>query len=351
MKALEVGEFVSNDFSNLSAAMKMNVSAEIPKPKKKELLIKVHACSISPGDIFMVKGSMIFMHPSKFPFVPGMDVAGEIVDSNGSSNFKVGDFVVASNGMLPVGGMAEYMAIQEAETILLPSMDIPIEKAAASSSAITARNAVMKYVATGDRVLILGGSGGVGSAAIQIAKNQAGASFVATTSTQETFCKALGADLVIDYREENWWEKDWNGQLFDVIIDAVGGGNFTNKAILVLKSSRQGGKFVAVAGDDPKPVCNTWWKLMQYFAGVFGKPLYAWMHKSSLPAYTLLLPVDEVAGRKEVLGWMSKQSLDVVLDKQSPLPFTEEGIRAAFQSVASGHSHGKVVVTMVEKSK
>lgn len=351
MKALEVGEFVSEDLSNLSKAMKMSLSAEIPKPKKNELLIKVHACSISPGDMFMVKGSFKFMHPSKFPFVPGMDVAGEVVDSNGSGNFNVGDIVVASNGMLPVGGMAEYMAIQEAEAVLLPSADIPIEKAAASSSAITARNAVMGYVRTGDRVLILGGSGGVGSAAIQIAKNHAGAAFVATTSTQETFCKSLGADAVVNYREENWWEKDWNGQQFDVIIDTVGGGNFTNKANLVLKSCRQGGKFVAVTGDDPKPVCDTWWKVIQYFASLLGRPLYTWMHKSSLPAYTLLLPLDEHAGRKEVLDWMSKQSIDIVLDEKSPLPFTEEGIRAAFQTVASGHARGKVVVTVVEKSK
>jgi NADPH:quinone reductase-like Zn-dependent oxidoreductase len=346
MKAIEVSEFISADLDNLVKAMTMNHSAEIPQLKPRELLIKVHACSLSPGDLLMVEGNMVFMHPSKFPFVPGMDVTGEIANANGSANFKVGDMVVAANGTLPIGGTAEYMAIQEEEAVLMPNENVSTVEAAASSSAITARNAVMENVTTGNRVLILGGSGGVGSAAIQIAKNHAGASFVATTSTQDEFCRSLGADAVVNYREENWWEKHWNGELFDVIIDTVGGGNFTNKANLVLKSGRQGGKFVAITGDNPKPDCSTWPKAIQFFASLFGRPLYTWMHKSTLPSYTLLMPHNFAQGRKEVLDWMSNQSLDVVLDKKSPLPFTEEGVREAFRTVASGHAHGKVVVSI-----
>lgn len=351
MKAIEVREFIFEDLNNLTTAMTMNNNSEMPQLAQNELLIKVHACSISPGDMLMIKGNMIFMHPSKFPFVPGMDVAGEVVDANGLANFQVGDIVVASNGTLPIGGMAQYMAIQVDEAVVKPPDNVSVEEAAASSSAITARNAIIDYVTKGDRVLILGGSGGVGSAAIQIAKSHAGASFVATTSTQEELCKSLGADVVLNYREENWWEKDWNEELFDVIIDTVGGGNFTNKANLVLKSGRQGGRFVAVAGDDPKPDCRTWWKAIQFFASILRRPLYTWIHKSSLPAYTLLMPYDIPKGRKEVLDWMSNGSLKVVLDKKSPLPFTEEGVREAFQAVASGRAHGKVVVSIVDPSK
>lgn len=351
MKAIEVREFIFEDLNNLTTAMTMNNNSEMPQLAQNELLIKVHACSISPGDMLMIKGNMIFMHPSKFPFVPGMDVAGEVVDANGLANFQVGDIVVASNGTLPIGGMAQYMAIQVDEAVVKPPDNVSVEEAAASSSAITARNAIIDYVTKGDRVLILGGSGGVGSAAIQIAKSHAGASFVATTSTQEELCKSLGADVVLNYREENWWEKDWNEELFDVIIDTVGGGNFTNKANLVLKSGRQGGRFVAVAGDDPKPDCRTWWKAIQFFASILRRPLYTWIHKSSLPAYTLLMPYGIPKGRKEVLDWMSNGSLKVVLDKKSPLPFTEEGVREAFQAVASGRAHGKVVVSIVDPSK
>jgi 2-desacetyl-2-hydroxyethyl bacteriochlorophyllide A dehydrogenase len=349
MNAIEVKQFVErpSDASNLKEVMTMNSSAPVPLPKKNELLIRVQACSISPGDVVMIRGNMIIMHPSSFPFVPGMDVCGEVVDANGSTKFKTGDIVVAANGMSPVGGMAEYMVIPEDEAVIKPA-DVNVDKAAASSSAITARNAVMDYVKKGDRVLILGGSGGVGSSAIQIAKQHAGASFVATTSTQVEFCEKLGADVVVDYRKENWWEKEWD-EKFDKIIDTVGGGNFTNKANIVLKPGAEGGYFVAITGDDTKPDCTTWWKVIKFFASLPGRPLYTWLFKQRLPAYTLLMPYDISKGRKEVLSWMQDKSLDVHLDESSPLPFTKEGVLKAFCKAASGHAHGKVVVSMASQ--
>ncbi len=348
MKAMEVNKFIKNpsDSDCLSSAMMMTFDRKVPSPAKNELLIKVQACSISPGDVAMVRGNLIFIHPSSFPFVPGMDVCGVVLDANGSTNFNAGDVVVAANGVSPVGGMAEYMVIREEEAVIKPP-NVPINESAASSSAITACNAVMDYVRKGDRVLILGGSGGVGSAAIQIAKKHGGASFVAATSTQIDFCKSLGADLVVDYRETNWWEKDW-GERFDKIIDTVGGGNYINRAHLVLKPGAEGGRFVAVTGDETKPDCTTWWKAIKFFARVSGRLIYAWLFQRRLPGYTLLMPYDFPGGRKQVLHWMQEKSLNVKLDEVSPLPFTEEGVSKAFQVVASGRAHGKVVVAMCE---
>ncbi len=191
----------AGDDGNYDSFLSMN--DDVPKPatlKKHQMLVRVFACSFSPGDVIMVQGSMILMH-QPFPFIPGMDICGEIVDSNNSKEFKNGDIIVASNGMLPVGGMAEFMVINESEAVILPP-GVSREHGASSSSAITAHNAVMEYVKEGDRVLILGGSGGVGSAAIQIAKVHAKASFVATTSTQQDMCTDLGADRVINYKND-----------------------------------------------------------------------------------------------------------------------------------------------------
>ena len=143
----------------------LSINGDVPKPtslKKNQMLVRVLACSLSPGDVIMVQGNMIFMH-QPFPFIPGMDICGEVVDSNGSANFKNDDVVVASNGLSPVGGMAEFMAIDMGEAAILPH-GVSREQGASSSSAVTARNAVMDYVKAGDRVLILGGSGGVGGA-------------------------------------------------------------------------------------------------------------------------------------------------------------------------------------------
>lgn len=350
MKAIHVNEFIK-DFSNVGPKqLEMKEHVDRPTLKKDQLLAKVLACSISPGDIIMVQGNLIFMHPEKFPFVPGMDICGIVEDANGHDDFAKGDIVVASNGISAEGGMAEYMAIPKEEAVKKPSKVSALE-GACSSSAITARNAVLDNVQKGDRVLILGGSGGVGSASIQLAKHQAMASFVATTSTQKDLCTGLGADLVIDYKTQNWWEQEsFQRNKFDVIIDTVGGGNFVSKAAKVLKTGKEGGTFVAVSGDDPKPVADTWWKAIKFFANLPLRPLQTWLKARTLPKYILLMPYDIPQGRREVLDYIHENKLRIPIDQRGPLPFTEDGVKKAFEMVASGHAHGKVVVSMRTES-
>jgi len=351
MKAIQIHQFLDlpsslqGDTANKYLSMNDNV-AKPESLKKNQMLVKVLACSISPGDIIMVQGNMIMMH-QPFPFVPGMDICGVVVNQNRSTKFQNGNVIVASNGIHPVGGMAEYMAIDEEECVLKPK-GVTVEHGASSSSAISARNAVMEHVSEGDRVLILGGSGGVGSAAIQMAKHHAKASFVATTSTQVDFCKKLGADQVIDYRNQDWWQIDQQ-EKFDVIIDTVGGGNFYGRAEKVLKTGKNGGTFVAVTGDDPKPDCRTNWKLLKFFASMFSRMLYTKFTTRRLPNYVMLMPHSVPEGRKEVLGWIEDGSLTIKLDEDSPLPFTAKGVSQAFMKVASGHAHGKVVVKIAEE--
>ena len=349
MKAIQVHQFIENmkALQSEKADEFMSMNEQVPKPEnlqKNQMLIKVLACSISPGDIIMVQGNLIFLHEA-FPFVPGMDVCGVVVDRNNSTRFENGDVVVAANGVTPVGGMAEFMVIDEQEAVLKPK-EVSNEDGAANSSAITARNAVMDNVRKGDRVLVLGGSGGVGSAAIQIAKKHAQASFVATTSTQSDFCRELGADRIINYRTENWWEvPEFQQEKFDVIVDTVGGGNFYGRADKVLKPGKEGGIFVAVTGDVPKPDCRTVWKAIKFFAKMPWRPLYTRMKSRTLPKYVMLMPYDFPQGRKQVLDWMKEGTLEVPIDG-SPLPFTAEGVREAFVKLGSGHAHGKVVVSM-----
>lgn len=349
MKAIQVHEFI-DDLQNISSeAMSLSENVAVPTPKKNEMLVRVLACSISPGDVIKVHGNLIFLHPEKFPFIPCMDICGVVENPNGHENFKIGDIVVAAKGMESTGGMAEYMTIPHNEAVLKPQ-SVPVLEAAASSSAITARNAVLDHVRKGHRVLILGGSGGVGTAAITMAKKHAGASFVATTSTQAELCKNLGADVVINYQEENWWERKWEAK-FDVIIDTVGGGNFTAKAEMVLKPGKQGGKFIAVTGDDTMPDCRTWWKAIKFFANMPLRPLYSWWRSRTIPAYVALMPYDYPQGRKQVLDMMEAQELQIKIDDRFPEMFTLEGVKRSFGVIASGHSHGKVVVSMEEVTK
>merc|ERR1712157_151470 len=93
--------------------------------------------------------------------------------------------------------------------------------------------------------------------------------------TQGDMCKELGADKVIDYREEDWWTvEEFKKNKFDVIIDTVGGGNYYDRADKVLKTGKQGGCFVAVTGDDPKPDCRSYWKLLKFFGGMLTAAFY-----------------------------------------------------------------------------
>eukprot|EP00546_Thalassionema_frauenfeldii_P010228 CAMPEP_0178926844 /NCGR_PEP_ID=MMETSP0786-20121207/18789_1 /TAXON_ID=186022 /ORGANISM="Thalassionema frauenfeldii, Strain CCMP 1798" /LENGTH=368 /DNA_ID=CAMNT_0020602073 /DNA_START=403 /DNA_END=1509 /DNA_ORIENTATION=+ len=365
MKAIQIHQYLNlpssleGDSANQYLSMNHNVAkpGESESPlKKNQMLVKVLACSISPGDVIMVQGNMKTMMHQPFPFVPGMDICGVVIDPNGSTTFQNGNVVVASNGIHPVGGMAEYMVVEKDECVLKPKKGVSVEAGASCSSAISARNAVMEHVKKGDRVLVLGGSGGVGSAAIQIAKLHAQASFVATTSTQTEFCQKLGADLVIDYRIQDWWqimddldEKDENNKLFDVIIDTVGGGNFYGRAEKVAKTGTNGGTFVAVTGDDPKPDCTTTWKLIRFFARMLGRMLYTQFTRARLPKYVMLMPHSVPEGRTEVLEWIDNGSLTIPLDQDSPLPFTTQGVSKAFRKVASGHAHGKVVVKIANE--
>jgi len=253
-----------------------------------------------------------------------------------------------------VGGLAEYMLVDADQAVLKPD-NVSVEVAAASSSAITALDAVAAVISTtnnnstaieGKRVLVLGGSGGVGSAAIQLVKRVGGASFVATTSTQAELCQSLGADEVVNYRNQDWWtHEDFINNKFDVIIDTVGGKNHFDKSHAVLKTRRDGGCFVAVAGDDTVPDMTTWWKALKYMFGLPIRPMATKLSPGRHPAYIHIFPGDNVAkGRQTVLEKLGDGSLKIPLHQI--LPFTEEGVRKAFEIVASGHAHGKVVVKM-----
>ena len=196
--------------------------------------------------------------------------------------------------MNPVGGMAEFIMALNEEEAAIPPAGVSGEQGASCGGAIIARDAVVDYVKEGDRVMVLGGSGGVGSAAIQIAKKHAKASFVSTTSTQSEFCiLELGADRVIVYRSEDWWTvKEYRKDKFDVIIDTVGGGNYYGRAEKVLKTGKEGGTFVTVTGDDPQPDCRTYAKLLKFFSNMLGRIVYTKLKTDATERYVALMPYE-----------------------------------------------------------
>ncbi len=223
MKAVECTKYGGVEFLKL-------VETEKPSPKENEVLIKNYATSVTSGDArirradpFLIRLIFGFKKPRKS--VLGVVVAGEI-EAVGKSvtNFKVGDQVFGSAGM-NFGAHAEYVSVSENAVLALKPNSMSYEEAAAIPFGATAALHFLRIanIQHGQKVLIYGASGAIGTMAIQLAKNQ-GAIVTAVCSTANTeMVKALGADKVIDYTLEDFTK---NGETYDVIFDTVGKSSF-----------------------------------------------------------------------------------------------------------------------------
>jgi 2-desacetyl-2-hydroxyethyl bacteriochlorophyllide A dehydrogenase len=191
-----------------------------PEPKENELLVRVIACGVNPADPLVISGRMAREFGTHVPLIPGYDVAG-VVEQAGAkvTKFKKGDAVYGY--ALFGGGWAEYAVLAENEAALKPKNATFTEAAAVPMGALTSWQSLVDAakLSAGQTVLIHGGSGGVGSFAVQIAKAR-GAKVIATASTaNQDLLKQLGADVAIDYTKTKFEDvaKD-----VDVVFDAVG---------------------------------------------------------------------------------------------------------------------------------
>ena len=200
-----------------------------PKPASGQVLVKVNAASVNPVDWKMRRGMLASIFPVTFPRTLGRDCAGA----------ADGRLVAGVADPRSDGTHAEYALLPEAASAAVPAGLEPAEAASLCVAGLSAWIPLVEVaqVRPGMRVLIHGGAGGVGSLAIQIARER-GATVV-TTSTQADYCRQLGAERVIDYRVENFAEAG----PFDVVLDTLGGEAHV-RSLLALKP---GGVLVALA--------------------------------------------------------------------------------------------------------
>jgi NADPH:quinone reductase-like Zn-dependent oxidoreductase len=204
-----------------------------------QLLVKVHASAINPIDHVTHKGTHYFLFNFKWPRTFGFDFAGIVEEADDDQMFKKGDRVFGQIAGLPqrgTGTVANYIVVSKKYCVKIPENISFIQASAMPLVSITAFNALkLCGISTNSdtnkkpRVLVTGGAGGVGSQAIQMAKNIFNASFVVTTASsgkKETLCKTLGADMVIDYKTKKFeMELLCEGEddkKFDAIVDCTG---------------------------------------------------------------------------------------------------------------------------------
>lgn len=220
-----------------------------PSPRKNEVLIKIHATTVTAGDWRLRKADPFLARIFNGLFKPkrvnilGFELAG-VVEEVGEkvTSLKKGDSVFASCG-LRFGGYAEYTCLPENELIALKPSNISFEEAAAIPiGGLTALRLLKQAgIKPGDQVLIYGASGSVGTYAVQIARAY-GAEVTAVCGTSNVdMVSQLGANRVIDYKKEDFTA---TGKRFNIILDAVGKTSKSASRHLL----KPGGKYVSVTG-------------------------------------------------------------------------------------------------------
>lgn len=220
--------------------------ADVPEPVvgAREVLVEVEAAGLNLLDEKVRRGEFRQILPYKPPFVLGHDLAGTVTAVGTKvRGFKPGDEVYARAADHRIGTFAERIAVAEADLALKPASISMAEAASLPLVALTAWQALVEKgrLQSGQRVLVHGGSGGVGSIAIQLAKHL-GADVATTASgSNADFVRELGADTVIDYRAQDF-EQLLGG--YDLVVDSLGGENL-EKSLRVLRPS---GKAIGIAG-------------------------------------------------------------------------------------------------------
>lgn len=221
MKALILKDYAIKEFTPADIA--------IPAPGKGEVLVKIHASGVNPIDYKIREGSAVYATP-ELPAVLGTDMAGEVIRvGEGVTQFKAGDEVYGLTGGVRglQGSLAEYAAV-DADLIALKPKNLSMREAAALPLVfLTAWEGLVDRaeVKSGDKVLVQGGSGGVGHMVVQLAKILGAEVYATASAAKQELVESLGA-TAIDYKRQSvddYVEQYTAGKGFDIIYDTVGG--------------------------------------------------------------------------------------------------------------------------------
>lgn len=329
--------FVINRYSKDESLQLVDLTE--PIIKENEVLVEIHATSVNQLDTKIKTGEFKLLLPYKFPLILGHDVAG-IIKKVGSkvSQFKVGDEVFARPADFKIGSFAEYIAINENDIALKPK-NISMEEAASFPLvALTVWQAFVEKanLKKGQKVFIQAGSGGVGTIAIQLAKHLSATIATTTSADNVDLVKSLGADIVIDYKTQDFETILEN---YDLVLNSQDGKTL-EKSFRILKS---GGKVVSISGppdtDFAKEIGLSWFmKTAIFFLSRKAKK----QAKKLNVDYSFLFMQANGKQLSEIGKLIEAGVIRPIIDKV----FSFEQTNEAMSYVASGRARGKVIVKL-----
>ncbi|WP_339542455.1 NADP-dependent oxidoreductase [Pseudomonas sp. JAI120] len=316
--------------------------AEVPDPEPgiHDVLIKVHASSVNLLDSKISKGEFKLILPYTFPLIMGNDVAGVVVRvGSGVRSFKPGDEVYARPPDARIGGFAELIAIEESALALKPKNTSMEQAAALPLVALTAWQVLVETarLKKGQKVFIQAGSGGVGSIAIQLAKHL-GAFVATTTSTPNVeWVKALGADVVIDYTQQNF---ETVLRDYDVVLNSLGPAELETS----LRILKPGGQLISISGPPTAEFAReqklSWglgWIMRLLSCGIRRKA------RRQGVDYGFVFMRASGAQLQKITVLVESGAITPVIDRTFPFEATAE----ALSYVERGRAKGKVVIKII----
>ena len=330
MRAFIIDEYKSKEGGHI---------AEIPEPELRpgDVMVRVHTAGLNPLDSKIRSGDFKLLLPYRLPLIMGNDVAGVVVKVGpNAKRFKVGDEVYARPDKDRIGTFAEFIAMDEDDVALKPKSLTMEEAASIPLVGLTAWQALVEIadVKKGQKVFIQAGSGGVGTFAIQLAKHL-GATVATTTSAANVdLVKSLGADVVIDYKKDDFETilKD-----YDVVLNNQDGKTLEKS----LRTLKPGGKLISITG--PADAA---------FAKDIGAPLHVQLLLKAASAgvrskarrlkvgYSFLFMKANGGQLDRITSLIDAGTIRPVMDKVFPFEATKE----ALAYIETGRAKGKVVI-------
>lgn len=313
----------------------------LPQPQAHQVLVRMKAAAFNPADLHIASGEMKMMSPVKPPFVLGVDGAG-VIEQVGSAvrGFAVGDAVFFYTGLVHCGTVGECMVV-DAQALARKPEGWSFEQAAASALALLCANLSLSRaeVKAGQRVLVHGGGGAVGSAAIVLARARGAEVDTTASAADAAYLQNLGASTVFDYKTQplNSLPK----ATYDMVLDGMGGEMFLQSLPLIKLGGAIASLKVMTGLDDMlrmgmKPPAIFKWLLPLMFGKYTRAARKADVRLQGVATYGDGPTLTTLGERAVALGYQPRIAQTFALHEA----------KAALAFFANGHPRGKVVVVM-----